>query len=614
MSADGCDDRRSRVPQARASSSTSSSTARRRCRSSSIPNTKRCSARAASRRAARRPICSIPDLSPRAPRIAPREPVSAEPAAVAPRQAAPPLSARPARVAARRRRRARRRCATRSPASRTSRRRAACARSGGPSARCFEAVDRERARARLRRRSSSPRASTCRSAASSKAARRSPTGCGAKCSITSRSARRSAPQVQAVQRAFRLVGTDPVARRRSTPTSSACSRCCAKRASSSRGAKDTWLKFASGRAENLPKLKADAARRCTRRPPRSSNGALMKLTAALVERLDKMPASRRVRSRSRWSTRPRCCSPRARSRTTRASRSEFPKQVDAMLARLDAARAAADPRRHRRADARRDEQARAGARAARAGRPRDPGQPAAHGAGARRVLPRQRQARRPRDAEPRTATQIRGALSILGLDDAERLLGLCQEQIESYANPRDAGQRRRPRASRRIAVGPRASTSRRVEQQRPDRERLIAPLIAKRLGEAPRAGRPRDGDRSRTPSRSCARMLPALVDEVRRAPADAAARAALTREARGPARRRRADRRRGARRAQADELGAAGARAPGGRRRHRRAGGRRRDRRQRSAGRAPARALGGNAAAARDRRATGSTPSSSRST
>ena len=88
---------------------------------------------------------------------------------------------------------------------------AACARSGGRSARCSRRSIAGRPRRRLRRRSSSPRASTCRSAASSKAARRSPTGCAAKCSTTSRSARRSAPQVQAVQRAFRLSGLIPSA-------------------------------------------------------------------------------------------------------------------------------------------------------------------------------------------------------------------------------------------------------------------------------------------------------------------------------------------------------------------------------------------------------------------
>ena len=63
--------------------------------------------------------------------------------------------------------------------------------------------------------------------------------------------------------------------------------------------------------------------------------------------------------------------------------------------------------------------------------------------------------------------QIRGALRILGLDDADRLLGLCQEQIDSYANPETAGQQRRPRAPRRIAVGPRASTSRRSSSSVP---------------------------------------------------------------------------------------------------------------------------------------------------
>jgi chemosensory pili system protein ChpA (sensor histidine kinase/response regulator) len=34
--------------------------------------------------------------------------------------------------------------------------------------------------------------------------------------------------------------------------------------------------------------------------------------------------------------------------------------------------------------------------------------------------------------------QIRGALKMLGQDDAERLLGLCQEQIDSYGDPEAA--------------------------------------------------------------------------------------------------------------------------------------------------------------------------------
>ena len=55
------------------------------------------------------------------------------------------------------------------------------------------------------------------------------------------------------------VGTDPVRGGARRPTSCACSRSCAKRASSSRRAKDAWLKVASGRAENLPKLKQTLA-------------------------------------------------------------------------------------------------------------------------------------------------------------------------------------------------------------------------------------------------------------------------------------------------------------------------------------------------------------------
>ena len=58
-----------------------------------------------------------------------------------------------------------------------------------------------------------------------------------------------------------------------------------------------------------------------------------------------------------------------------------------------------------------------------------------------------------------------------------------------------------------------------VEQQRPDRERLIAPLIAKRLGEAPaRAVEQHDSVEDAVAELRAA--LPALVEEVHRAPAD----------------------------------------------------------------------------------------------
>ena len=51
--------------------------------------------------------------------------------------------------------------------------------------------------------------------------------------------------------------------------------------------------------------------------------------------------------------------------------------------------------------------------------------------------------------------QIRGALRMLGLPQAERLLGLCQEQIDTYAKSETRVAERRSRAARRVAVLPR---------------------------------------------------------------------------------------------------------------------------------------------------------------
>ena len=157
--------------------------------------------------------------------------------------------------------------------------------------------------------------------------------------------------------------------------------------------------------------------------------------------------------------------------------------------------------------------------------PRDPGQPAAHGAGARRVLPRQHEARRARDAG-KDSQQIRGALQMLELDDAERLLALCQEQIEAYADPETAvsNEDLELLAESLSGLGFYVEA---VEQQRPDRDRLIAPLLARRLGEGPASARPCRPTRSRRRSRSSAPRCRASSTEVHRAPADAAARAAL---------------------------------------------------------------------------------------
>ncbi len=64
-----------------------------------------------------------------------------------------------------------------------------------------------------------------------------------------------------------------------------------------------------------------------------------------------------------------------------------------------------------------------------------------------------------------------------------------------------------------------------VEQQRPERERLIAPLIAKRLGEVSAPVEQHDSVEDAVAELRA--QLPALVEEVHRAPADESARAGL---------------------------------------------------------------------------------------
>ena len=65
-----------------------------------------------------------------------------------------------------------------------------------------------------------------------------------------------------------------------------------------------------------------------------------------------------------------------------------------------------------------------------------------------------------------------------------------------------------------------------MEQQRPDRDRLIAPLLAKRLGEAP-AARADEGDSVEDSVARLRAELPALVEAAGRASSDAGARESL---------------------------------------------------------------------------------------
>ena len=143
-------------------------------------------------------------------------------------------------------------------------------------------------------------------------------------------------------------------------------------------------------------------------------------------------------------------------------------------------------------------------------------------------------------ADPRRVADARASTTPIGCS------ALCQEQIAAYADPET------PVSATRISN---CSPSRcpglgfyieAVEQQRPDRDRLIAPLLAQAPGRGAGASRRRRAADSVEAAvvEALRATLPRLVDEVHRAPADAAAREALKTKLTGPARRRRADRRR----------------------------------------------------------------------
>ena len=329
-----------------------------------------------------------------------------------------------------------------------------------------------------------------------------------------------APSVLAVQRAFGLAALIPSAEVLSADLvrlhpilRNARERLVA--------AKDMWLKVTTGRGESLPKLRqtlesvhADAVE--------IGNGALTKLTASLVARLDKMPPSGSVSDPLAMEYATGMLLAENAVENFGNLSSEFPKQVNAMMARLDAAQAgraipaATAPildemfrRAHERvlltqvareiqANLRRMEQ----------------------------VLDaffRDHAKRAELATLSRESQQIRGALIMLGQDDAERLLGLCQAQIDSYAAP-DAevgGEDLELLAEALSGLGFYVEA---MEQQRPDRQRLIAPLLAKRLGEAPVVPVDRHAETVEHAVDELRNALPALVAEVHRAPADAVAR------------------------------------------------------------------------------------------
>ncbi len=331
-----------------------------------------------------------------------------------------------------------------------------------------------------------------------------------------------APSVQAVQKGFKLSGLIPSAEVLNADLVRIQPHLREARESLA-SAKDAWLKFASGRAENLPKLKQTLAT-VHKHVAEVGNGTLMKLTAGLVERLGKMPQTIPEPLAMEYATGMLLAESALENFTSLTP--DFPKQVETMLSRLDSARtlrplagAAAVPLL--------DEMSkRAQERLLLAQVGREIQANLRHMEQVLDAFFRDSTKRAELATLGKDSQQIRGALKILGLPDAERLLALCQEQIDTYSNAETvvSNDDLELLAESLSGLGFYIEA---VEQQRPERERLIAPLLARRLGEAPQQAEADTGDTVEAAVEELRNALPALVAEVRHAPADESARALL---------------------------------------------------------------------------------------
>jgi chemosensory pili system protein ChpA (sensor histidine kinase/response regulator) len=329
------------------------------------------------------------------------------------------------------------------------------------------------------------------------------------------------PQVQAVQKAFRLSGLIPSAEVLSSDVVRLQPLLREAREQLA-GAKDSWLKAASGRAENLPKLKQTLAS-VHAKAAEIHNGALMKLTSALVDRLDKMPTSGVSEPIAMEYATALLLAESAFENYSSLS-VDFPKQVDAMLARLDAARQGR-PSSASGAPMLDEMSKRAQERVLLAQVGREIQANLRHMEQVLDAFFRDNTKRAELGTLAKDSAQIRGALRILDLDEADRLLALCEQQIATYADPEA------PISNEDLELLAESLSGlgfyiEAVEQQRPDRDRLIAPLIARRLGEAPAPVAP-EPDSVEAAVAELRAALPQLLEEVHRAPADAAAREGL---------------------------------------------------------------------------------------
>jgi chemosensory pili system protein ChpA (sensor histidine kinase/response regulator) len=286
------------------------------------------------------------------------------------------------------------------------------------------------------------------------------------------------PQVQAVQRAFRLQGL--------IPTADVLSADVVRMQPLLRetrdlltSAKDLWLKLTGGRNENLPKLK-QALAQLRDKTAAIGETSLARLISALAGHLDQLGNGGVPESLAMEYATGLLLAESAVDNFAALS-PEFPRQVDAMLARLDAA-AQNRPIATAGSAPLLDEMARrAQERLVLSQVAREIQANLRHMEQALDAFFRDHSKRGDLANLTRDSAQIAGALKMLGLERAEQLLALCQQQIDEYAKPDTevVDQDLEILAESLSALGFYVEA---VEQRRPDRERLIEPMLARRLG------------------------------------------------------------------------------------------------------------------------------------
>ncbi len=329
------------------------------------------------------------------------------------------------------------------------------------------------------------------------------------------------PQVQAVQRAYRLPGL--------IPTADVLSADVVRMQPHLREArdllataKDLWLKLTGGRIESLPKLKQTLS---ALRDKTAAIGepSLSKLAAALADRLDKLSSGPVAEALAmEYATGLLLAESGIENYATVSP--ELPRQVDAMIARLDTSRPAVGV-----AAPFLDEMARrAQERLLLAQVAREIQANLRHMEQVLDAFFRDHDKRADLATLAHDSKQIMGALKMLGLGHAEQLLTLCQQQIDAYAQPdaRVADEDLELLAESLSGLGFYIEA---VEQQRPDRDRLIEPLLAKRLG-MPAKPQVDEHDTVEAAVKDLKAALPATLAAFQRSPGEASVRERLEAE------------------------------------------------------------------------------------